>query len=51
MPWYVVVGAIAMLGLVAFATHLLLTVFNKRGWVYYRNPDSPDERDSSTPDS
>ena len=30
-----------MLGLVAVATHLLLTLFNKRGWVYYRNPEAP----------
>jgi hypothetical protein len=41
MPWYVVIGAVAVLGLVAFATHLLLRSFNKRGWVYYRNPDAP----------
>jgi hypothetical protein len=41
MPWYLVLGAVATLGLVALATHLLLTLFNKRGWVYYRNPDAP----------
>jgi hypothetical protein len=41
MPWYLILGAVAVLGLVAFATHLLLTSFNKRGWVYYRNPEAP----------
>jgi hypothetical protein len=41
MPWYLILGAVAVLGLVAFATHLLLTSFNKRGWVYYRNAEAP----------
>ena len=41
MPWYLILGAIAMLGLVALGTHLLLTIFNKRGWVYYQNLDAP----------
>jgi hypothetical protein len=41
MPLILVFGAIATLSLVALATHLLLTSFNRRGWVYYRNPDAP----------
>lgn len=41
MPWYLILGVIAILVLVAVATHLLLTLFNKRGWVYYRNPNAP----------
>jgi hypothetical protein len=41
MPWILVFGAIATLILVAVVTHLLLTAFNRRGWVYYRNPDAP----------
>ncbi|MCL1601829.1 MAG: hypothetical protein M3112_09905 [Actinomycetia bacterium] len=41
MPWYLVLGVVAVLGIVALVTHLLLTMFNKRGWVYYRNPDAP----------
>ncbi len=44
MPWLLILGAAAMLGLVALATHLLLTVFNRRGWVYYRIPDAPKGR-------
>jgi hypothetical protein len=35
------VAVIVVLGVVALLTHLLLTVFNKRGWVYYRNPEAP----------
>ena len=34
-------AAIVVLGLVALLIHLLLTIFNRRGWVYYRNPDTP----------
>jgi hypothetical protein len=41
MPWYLILGVVVVLGIVALATHLLLTSFNKRGWVYYRNPDAP----------
>lgn len=41
MPWYLILGVVAVLGIVALATHLLLTSLNKRGWVYYRNPDAP----------
>lgn len=41
MSWILIVGAVATLGLVAFGTHLLLTWSNRRGWVYYRNPDAP----------
>ena len=41
MPWYLVLGVVAVLGIVALVTHLLLTMFNKRGWVYYRDADAP----------
>lgn len=41
MNWPLVLGAIATLGVVALGAHLLLTWFNERGWVYYRNPDAP----------
>jgi hypothetical protein len=41
MPWYMVLGVVVVLGIVALTTHLLLTSFNKRGWVYYRNPNAP----------
>ena len=41
MDWILVLGAIAVLALVALTTHLLLTAFNRRGWVYYLNPDAP----------
>jgi hypothetical protein len=44
MPWYLILGVVVMLGIVALTTHLLLTSFNKRGWVYYRNPDAPKGR-------
>jgi hypothetical protein len=39
-----ILGAAAVLGLVALAAHLLLTAFNRRGWIYYRNPDAPKGR-------
>jgi hypothetical protein len=41
MPWYLILGVVVVLGIVALTTHLLLTAFNKRGWVYYRNADAP----------
>jgi len=41
MNWPLVVGVIATLVAVAIAAHLLLTWFDQRGWVYYRNPDAP----------
>lgn len=44
MPWLLAIGVVATLGLIAFTTHLLLTFFNRRGWVYYRNPEAPKGR-------
>jgi hypothetical protein len=41
MPWYLILGVVVVLGIVALTTHLLLAWFNKRGWVYYRNPNAP----------
>ncbi|MGI9585341.1 MAG: hypothetical protein ACR2N7_07090 [Acidimicrobiia bacterium] len=35
------VGIVLVLGLVALIVHLLLTWFEKRGWVYYRSTDRP----------
>ncbi len=50
MDWMLVLGAIAVLALVAVATHLLLTAFNRRGWVYYRNPGAPKGRSLGLPE-
>lgn len=44
MPWPLVVGVVATLGFIALTTHLLLSWFDRRGWVYYRNPDAPKGR-------
>lgn len=41
MPWYLVIGVIAVLGIVALLTHLLLKLLNKHGWASYRDPDDP----------
>ncbi len=41
MNWALVGGVIVTLLLIAFTVHLLLTWFDKRGWVYYRNPNRP----------
>ncbi len=42
MGWLVVVIlAVALLGIVAVSGHLLLTWMERRGWIYYRNPDRP----------
>ena len=44
MPWYLILGVVVVLGIVALTTHMLLTSFDKRGWVYYRNPNAPKGR-------
>ena len=44
MNWLLIVGVITVLGITAFATHLLLTWFERRGWVYYRTPNRPRPR-------
>jgi len=41
MSWTMILGVIAVLGLVALTVHLVLTWFDRRGWVYYRNPKAP----------
>ncbi len=44
MNWILIVGVVAVLAIIAFATHLLLAWFEKRGWVYYRSTDAPRPR-------
>lgn len=44
MIWLLVAGVAIVLGIVAFCVHLLLTWFERRGWVYYRTPDKPKPR-------
>jgi hypothetical protein len=44
MAWPLIVGVVATLGFIALTTHLLLSWFDRRGWVYYRNPDAPKGR-------
>ena len=44
MPWLLIIGALAVLSFIALTTHLLLTWFDRRGWVYYRNPGAPKGR-------
>ncbi len=41
MNWILIVGVVVVLGIMAFATHLLLTWFEKQGWVYYRSTERP----------
>jgi hypothetical protein len=42
--WVLAVAVILVLGIMALATHLVLTWFERRGWVYYRTPDKPRPR-------
>ncbi len=42
--WILASAVILVLGLTAFMTHVLLTQFEKRGWVYYRSTDRPRPR-------
>lgn len=39
--WVLALLVILVLAIIALLTHLLLTSFDKRGWVYYRNPGAP----------
>jgi hypothetical protein len=39
--WLLIVGVVVVLSIMAFATHLLLTWFEKRGWLYYRSTERP----------
>ena len=39
--WVLAILVILVLALIALLTHLLLTSFDRRGWVYYRNPGAP----------
>jgi len=41
MNWPLVIGVITALAVLAIGAHLLLTWSDRRGWVYYRNPDAP----------
>lgn len=41
MSWLPIAAVVATLSVVALIAHLLLTWFNRRGWVYYRNPEAP----------
>jgi hypothetical protein len=41
LPWPLILGVVAALAVVALTVHLLLTWFDRRGWVYYRNPNAP----------
>ena len=42
--WVLPFEVILVLGLTALATHVVLTWFEKRGWVYYRSTDRPRPR-------
>lgn len=39
--WVLASEVILVLGLTALVTHVVLTWFEKRGWVYYRSTDKP----------
>jgi uncharacterized membrane protein len=43
--WILASAVILVLGLTAFMTHVLLTQFEKRGWIYYRSTDKPGHED------
>jgi hypothetical protein len=43
--WILASAVIFVLGFTAFMTHLLLTKFENRGWVYYRSTDKPGDGD------
>jgi hypothetical protein len=45
MPWYLALGVVAVLGIAALATHLVLALLNKRGWSSYSDPDEPIDGD------
>ncbi len=42
--WVLASEVILVLGLTALVTHVVLTWFQKRGWVYYRSTDRPRPR-------
>jgi hypothetical protein len=42
--WVLASEVILVLGLTALVTHVVLTWFEKRGWVYYRSTDRPRPR-------
>jgi hypothetical protein len=42
--WVLASAVILVLGLTAFVTHVLLTRFEKRGWVCYRSTEKPRPR-------
>ena len=44
MNWWLAVGVIVVLALVAWIVHLLLTIADRRGLVWYRNPERPPPR-------
>ena len=44
MTWYVAIPAIVALTAIAVGAHLLLTWFERRGWVYYRSTHRPRPR-------
>ncbi len=41
MNWLLIAGVVAIIGFIAAIVHIALTWANRRGWVYYRNPDAP----------
>ena len=44
MDWWLVIAIVVVLTLVAGIVHLLLTLADRRGLVWYRNPDRPPPR-------
>jgi hypothetical protein len=38
-PFVLLVGIVFVLAVAALAVHLLLTWMDRRGWVWYRNPN------------
>lgn len=41
MPWLPILGVVLTLVVAAYTAHRVLTWMNKKGWVYYRNPERP----------
>ena len=44
MEWMVVVGVVVVLVIVAGLVHVALTIADRRGLVWYRNPERPPPR-------
>lgn len=44
MVWMVVVGVVVVLVIVAGLVHITLTIADRRGLVWYRNPERPPPR-------